>query len=496
MSILSCKPSAVGSGPARPASVAGRFYPSSPDTLQAEVDGFLAEAGVEPAAGVRAVIAPHAGYVFSGAMAAKAFARIQPGASYSRVFLLGPSHRAAFDGASVELGYGALATPLGRVPVDTALCRSLTEADSVFAYVPEAHDGEHCLEVQLPFLQTRLDSVPPVVPVIIGTQDLAKLRRVTEALRPYFTADNLFVVSSDFSHYPAYADAVSVDSATGRAISTGSLHAFLQTIAANASRRVRGLATSACGQAPIAVLLMLTEGQPGLRVEHLGYCNSGDSPHGSRGEVVGYHAFAVTGADATASGAFSLTAAEKATLLAIARRTIADSLGLRHTPAAGEAPLTPALRAACGAFVTLNEHGRLRGCIGSLTARRPLHLTVEAMAAAAAFEDPRFRPVTAAEFDDIDIEISVLSPLRRISSAAEFEPGRHGILIVRGAASGTFLPQVARETGWTREELLGHCARDKAGIGWNGWRDAELYVYEAEVFGEKDNAEGEADGRP
>lgn len=477
-------------GRKRPAAVAGQFYPADADTLRSEVKACIDSSAVTPTTGVQALIVPHAGYVFSGGTAGRAFARISPAASYKRVFLLGPSHRAAFDGVSVDTEYDAYSTPLGDVPVDTAVCRSLAGADSLFTYLPEAHNEEHCLEVELPFLQVRLDSVPPVVPLIIGTHDLDKLGRAADALRPYFTPDNLFVISSDFSHYPAYDDAVTADSATGEAIASASLDDFIAAISGNAHRRLRNLHTSACGQAPIAVLLMLAQDEPGISMEHLGYCNSGDSPYGGRDRVVGYHAFAAVRRDEGSGEGkkarqFALTADEKATLLAIARQSIEDSLSGRRPQPADEATLTPALRAKCGAFVTLNLGGRLRGCIGNLIGRRPLHATVQAMALAAAFEDPRFRPVTDGELAGIDIEISVLSPLRRITSPDEIELGRHGIFMVKDGRSGTFLPQVAADTGWTRDEFLGHCARDKAGLGWNGWREAELYVYEADVFGEK-----------
>ena len=474
----------------RPAAVAGQFYEAEADSLRAGVGRFISSSGVKPAGGVQALIVPHAGYVYSGPVAGKAFARLAPDARYERVFLIGPSHRAAFDGVSVELEHTSYATPLGLVAVDTATCRALAAADTQFSYLPEAHEGEHCLEVELPFLQVRLGEVPPVVPLIVGTHDAAKLARVARALRPYFTGASLFVISSDFSHYPAYADAAKADGRTARGVMTGCLDGFVGALADNARRRIPRLATSACGQAPIAVLLMLMERDGGVDMEHLGYSNSGDAPWGDTARVVGYHAFAAVrraGESGTQAAAekFALTAEEKALLLDIARRSIADSLAGRSAQPVSEALLTPALRKRCGAFVTLNEGGRLRGCIGNLVGRRPLWQTVQAMARAAAFEDPRFRPVGAAELPGIDIEISVLSPLRRIHSESEVELGRHGIYIVKGPRSGTFLPQVATDTSWTREEFLGHCARDKAGLGWDGWRAAELYTYEAEVFGEE-----------
>ena len=474
----------------RAPAVAGGFYPADADTLRTEVDGFLNDAHTEGSTDVQAVIVPHAGYVFSGRMAARAFAQIAPGTCYKRVFLLGPSHQAAFDGASVDAGYGNYETPLGCLKVDGETCRALMEADDVFCHVPKAHAKEHCLEVELPFLQERLDKLPPIIPIIIGTTDYAKLQRIAAALRPYFTADNLFVVSSDFSHYPSYEDALEVDRATGDAILSTSLDAFLATLSDNALRGVPRLLTSACGQSPIAVLLMLMQHDEELKMEHLGYCNSGDSPYGGRDGVVGYHAFAVkrlkAKPEAGTHATFTLTAEEKSVLLEIARKSIENALSGNTAPPCDTTRLTDKLRMNCGAFVTLNKRGKLRGCIGRLVGIRPLHLTVAEMARAAAFEDPRFRPVEAGELTDLHIDISVLSPLKRIHSLDEFQLGRHGIFIVKGNCQGTFLPQVAKETNWTKEEFLGHCAHDKAGLPWDGWRDAELYVYEAEVFDESD----------
>ena len=199
--------------------------------------------------------------------------------------------------------------------------------------------------------------------------------------------------------------------------------------------------------------------------------------------MVGYHAFAVT---RVAGQAFTLSDEEKAFLLQTARRSIEGALS-GDSVSCDTSRLTDKLRMDCGAFVTLHKHGKLRGCIGRLVGVRPLYLTVAEMARAAAFEDPRFRPVRAEELPDIRIDISVLSPLKRIHSADELQLGRHGIFIVKGVHQGTFLPQVARKTHWTKEEFLGHCARDKAGLSWDGWHDAELYVYEAEVFDEDED---------
>ena len=202
----------------RPMAVAGQFYAASRQELTNDVaqcykkgEGLLAASRVvvDSKEKVQAVVVPHAGYVFSGGVAASAFAAIPKDATYKHIFLLGPSHHVAFDGASVCDAFDAYATPLGEVPVDTALCKQLIADNRVFIYKPSAHDREHCLEVQLPFLQYRWKELPPIVPIIIGTQEYAKLKEIAAALKPYFNADNLFVISSDFSHYPAYEDALS-----------------------------------------------------------------------------------------------------------------------------------------------------------------------------------------------------------------------------------------------------------------------------------------------
>jgi hypothetical protein len=211
------------------------------------------------------------------------------------------------------------------------------------------------------------------------------------------------------------------------------------------------------------------------------YQNSGDIDDHDPNRVVGYHSFAIIRGK---EKGFSLTDDEKKVLKDIALQSIRDSLDCKGVATADSSFLTlhPSLKEKCGAFVSLHKHGRLRGCIGHFGENVPLHEIVAEMARAAAFEDPRFQPVSRNELDDLDIEISLLTPMRRINSLDEFQLHRHGIYIRKGYRSGTFLPQVADEVNWTKEEFVGHCSQDKAGLGWDGWRDAELYVYEAIVF--------------
>ena len=460
----------------RPATQANRFYTGDARELSEEVDSFLAQhRGATIYHHVAAVIVPHAGYYFSGRVAASAYMSVPADQPYKRIFLLGPSHHEWLDGASVNTEADYYATPLGNVKVDRETARSISDADSVFSYQPKAHDREHCLEVQLPFLQRRLGDVPPIVPIIISTNDFNKLKRIAHVLKPYFTEENLFVISSDFSHYPSYEDACEVDALTGKAIETGSVEAFIAALEQNARSGKRNLATSACGELAIATLMLMMDGS--YEVKHLMYQNSGDADNHDHSRVVGYHSFAIV---RKSDAGFALSDDEKRLLKEIALTSIKDSLAGKEI--SHSSPLTTHLSAKCGAFVSLHKHGRLRGCIGHFGEDIPLHEIVAEMARAAAFEDPRFMPVTADELADIDIEISVLTPMRRIESLDEFELHRHGIYIRKGYRRGTFLPQVADEVNWTKEEFVSHCAQDKAGIGWDGWKDAELYVYEAIVF--------------
>ena len=475
----------------RPATQANRFYTGDARELSEEVDSFLAlHKDDKKYSNIAAVIVPHAGYYYSGNVAASAYMAIDAKKQYKRIFLLGPSHHEWLDGASVNTEAEYYATPLGNVKVDHETVVALTTTDSVFHYKPEVHDREHCLEVQLPFLQRRFamhnQEVPPIVPIVISTNDYDKLKRMAEQLKPYFTDENLFVISCDFSHYPSYEDACEVDARTGKAIETGDVEEFIAIINANARSGKRNLHTSACGEFAIITLMLMLDNE--YEVKHLMYQNSGDIS-GEHDRVVGYHSFAVLRKDSTS---FTLSDTDKKALKEIAFNSIRDSLDgkpiaqpIINSPLqlcwlARQELLT--LNSKCGAFVSLHKHGHLRGCIGHFGEDYPLHEIVAEMARAAAFEDPRFMPVTDDELNDLDIEISVLTPMRRIQSLDEFELHRHGIYIRKGYRSGTFLPQVADEVNWTKEEFVGHCSQDKAGLGWDGWKDAELYVYEAIVF--------------
>lgn len=469
----------------RKPAVAGTFYPSSAKEILSMAQEWLhpAEDGKAP----QAIIVPHAGYVFSGEVAASSFNRIPKGHPYKRIFLLGPSHRVGFSGASVDTLYAYAETPLGRVPIDIETGKELTKKAS-FTCRNDAHDREHCLEVQLPFLQMMYEDVPPVVPIVIGTQRLEILEDIADALEPYFNEENLFVVSSDFSHYPSYKDAQASDLYLANAIEQGGLEEFLKALRYIRKMDFTGQDTAACGACAIAVLLSMmdAQGRDQFEADHVMYRNSGDSPYGEKDRVVGYNSIVFTrnAKPQTDGHLFHFSDEEKKGMIAAARSAIYSALRLDYD--GDDTPVGILKEKGYGVFVTLHLNGRLRGCIGRFTSSDSLHETIRDMARSAAFSDPRFPSLSRSEAPRIDIEVSVLSPLKRIDSIDEFKLGRDGIYMIKGSRHGTFLPQVATETGWSTEEFLGHCAQDKAGIGYYGWKDAELYTYQTEIVNESD----------
>jgi len=476
----------------RKPAVAGSFYPVSRRELNDTLDQLFTDAGekksytVNPGDRLRAVISPHAAYAYSGVVAASAISAVTPGTEYENIFLIGSSHRTSFNGASVYTG-AAYETPLGIAKVNTTLANHICRISDLFSYNEEAHKDEHSLEVQIPLLQHRLGKDITIVPILIGTRNSRICKEIATSLLPYFNENNLFVISSDFSHYPSFNDALKVDEITLEALISGQPGTFIKTLKSNAGLNISGLATSMCGWTSALVLMHLAENEPGLVYKHIMYRNSGHVGYGDRSAVVGYHSIALIEEDTETGNkeVFSLSREDQARLLDIARQNISSLLNKKQGSEIDESLLPAVLLGKLGAFVTLNTGNKLRGCVGRFMPSEPLYQTVKAMSAAAAFNDSRFDQLSLKELDDIKIEISVLSPLKKINDINEIILGKHGVYLEKGCCSGTFLPQVAGGRNWTVSDFLGHISRDKAGLGWTGWKDADIYIYEAFVFGEK-----------
>jgi MEMO1 family protein len=473
----------------RKPAVAGQFYASDKETLKKDLEFLFSKAETRTEENVFAVISPHAGYVYSGSVAASAINQIDPDKQYETVFIIGASHKYLFDGASVY-NKGNFITPLDTAIVDTAIANELVNSDKVFQFDADYHLPDHCIEVQLPFLQYHLKKSFKIVPILVGTDDVAQLKKIAEGLKPYLSEKNLFVISTDFSHYPSYADATANDKRTADAISKNSSIELIKIINSNYDKKISGLSTSLCGFDAVCAFLYITENLKGVSVKSVVYKNSGDVSKDSS-SVVGYWAiaFSTDGTDKLPGddAEFSLTEKDKDDLMKIARNTLDTYIKEGKKPKIDTSGYSETIKQNCGAFVTLKINGELRGCIGRFMPDKPLYQIIQDMAVSSSTEDYRFSKVTKDELEKIEIEISVLSPLKKIKSSDDFVLGKHGIYMVKNGLSGTFLPQVATETEWTKEEFLGHCARDKAGIGWDGWKTADLYVYTAVVFGEEES---------
>jgi hypothetical protein len=304
------------------------------------------------------------------------------------------------------------------------------------------------------------------------------------ALAGLIGADRRTVViaSSDLSHFHDYDEACRLDRRVVASIESWDYYSL--------SRNLATRTWEACGGGPIVAAMMASERLGGDRAVLLKYANSGDVPVGGRDRVVGYSAFALVDGGAITGGGgaagLQLTGAEKKRLLEISKSSVASAV-LNGELIDLDDGATETLRAPLGAFVTLNKKDQLRGCIGYVVPTKPLQETVRDVAAMAAVRDRRFVPVAEAELDSLEYQVSVLSPLRRVTDVRQIEVGRHGLLIKMGDAEGLLLPQVASERGWDRTTFLRQtCA--KAGLPPDAWKDdgADIFVFTAVVFGERD----------
>jgi AmmeMemoRadiSam system protein B/AmmeMemoRadiSam system protein A len=464
---------------------AGQFYPASPTELSRTIAGFYAACEKpEAPADIVAVVAPHAGYEYSGRIAASAY-KLLEGHEFEAVVVVSPSHTKYFRGISVYNG-GSYETPLGVLPTHAALAKRLSRVAPSTIYLSNmGHTGggraEHAVEVQLPFLQIVLGAFKLVSVVMGEQQDWHVLGDALAALasdRPI-----LLVASSDLSHYHPAPKALRLDTAVRDGIKALDPAALSHTFETGKGE--------ACGAGPILACLHAARKMGATRSLITGFGNSGEVSGDDSG-VVGYLSAVLVRDEAGPSAKQyilnadlvkqeGLSAGDRQELLRIARQAVASAVYGGSAPEIDK--VDKALRQRRGVFVTLKVGGHLRGCLGSVEASTPLVELVVRMAVAAATRDPRFEPMTAAELADLSIELSVLGPLERCEDADAIEVGRHGLLVRKGERSGLLLPQVASENGWDRMAFLRHTCL-KAGLPSEAWRDsaANLYIFEAEVF--------------
>ena len=483
----------------RPPAVAGAFYPGNIRELQKDVQEYLrgAPAGQAPAA----LIAPHAGYIFSGATAGKAFAPLA-GAKNARVILLGPSHHESFRGGALPSPeITAFATPLGEMPVDRETVAKLSKF-SEFSGPTRAHNQEHCLEVELPFLQATLGNVP-IVPILVGNAtDRAAARGMARRLADFVGPDTLVVVSSDFTHHggpygykPFATDRTLPPKLIALGKSTAALAATIDPRGFSDQIEVSG--DTVCGARPIAVLLeLLAHAFQGTgRVVDV---TTSAEVSGEMGQVVTYASVDFIGSwgpwrnDPPAPPSTPLSPEERKAALALARATLETHLTHEGQLADwfGAHKVEGNLAADYGVFVTVNnrgakakKEGRLRGCIGSMEATEPLADAI-VYAAVSAAHDPRFPELDAKELPEVEVEVSVLSPMRPVTGPDAIILGKHGVVLSKSGRRAVFLPQVATETGWDLPTFLSNLSL-KAGLSPDAWKSgAKFEVFTAQVFGE------------
>ncbi len=464
----------------RPPLLAGRWYPADSGELAEQIDAWLTTEE-SPRRRPIALIAPHAGYRFSGSVAGAAFSRLR-GFSYKRVIVLGFSHRraASYSGIDVPMDLSAYATPLGQVAVDVEACQIL-HRDSPFSSTPGMGADEHSIELQLPFLQRVIGDFQ-LVPLLVGRLSDSECARAASLIIPLIDEGTLLVASSDFTHYgPNYTfqpfkenvqpNLASLADQVAASISACDYDGFV--------RHCQKTQDTICGRGPIRLLLRILSAQGGATGHRLAVNMSGAITNDWSNSVT-YQSFEFT------SPCHSLSEKDRSDLLSIARRTITDYLhGASVTPPESSG-LSDRVQADGACFVTLQNNRQLRGCIGNMEAVGPLYESVVRNAVSAC-QDRRFisNPVTADELDQLHIEISYLTPMKVISNVDEIIVGRHGLLISQGFYRGVLLPQVAYERGWTREEFLSQTCR-KAGLPPDAWRQPQtkIELFEAEVFGE------------
>jgi AmmeMemoRadiSam system protein B/AmmeMemoRadiSam system protein A len=478
----------------RAPAVAGQFYSSDAKHLRAGIQQFLRDAVTARVENPVALVVPHAGYAYAGQIIGDGYRQLQ-GLQPDVVVILGTNHTTAgFDGISIY-PKGAFRTPLGDAVVDEGLASALLAGDPDCNSDRRVHAREHSIEVQVPFVQVVFPHAK-ILPAIVGTPDSERCARFGETLaRRLKGRSAVIVASSDLSHYPSWEDANRTDHETLQAISSLDADAFSRKVQAIMSRPRPNLATCACGEAPIMSAMTAAKALGATKGIVVSYANSGDVLVGDRGRVVGYGAEVLAAAGESPAGALDpraevpsadvpLARAEQSSLLAFARKTLDRYLNTETVPLARG--FSPRLQVPQAAFVTLKKHGELRGCIGHMAADTPLAQIVGAMSLEAAFNDPRFRPLSLYELGEVEIEISVLTPMKPISGPAEIKIGRDGVVLQKGTRSAVFLPQVAPEQGWGTPETLDNLCM-KAGLERSCWKQgARLQVFQAEVFGEPD----------
>jgi hypothetical protein len=474
--------------------VAGKFYPADSSKLRNALYYYFKDAISGNKDCPIAIIAPHAGYIYSGQIAADAFNQTK-NFEYDIVIILGTNHTIpGFNKISIY-PHGSFRTPLGIARIDEKITDQLLKEDNDCVSDIKPHETEHSVETQVPFIQYLFPNAK-IVPVVIGSDDIHICTKFGKALAKILKDKKaLIVASSDLSHYPNYEDAVNTDKNTLDVIikmNTSDIH---QELYRKVNSGIPSLVTCACGEGPILTAITAVKELGGNNASIISYANSGNTLVGDNNRVVGYGALAFYKIDhnnkalekknENISNEYStdLDSLDKISLLKLARKSVEQYLTSETLPLPRN--LTQLMNSKRGAFVTLKKDGELRGCIGSLVENLPLYNVVGKMALQAAFNDNRFHPLEFNELTQVEFEISVLTPLVKIKNADEIVLGRDGVVLKKGNKQAVFLPQVAKEQGWSKEQFLTQLCY-KARLNATDWETATLFTFRADVFSEKD----------
>lgn len=474
----------------REPAVAGRFYNGTKDGLKKQVNSLLSNAFSETIPGKPiALISPHAGYQYSGPVAAYGYNAIKD-FDYKRVIIIAPSHYSRYTGASI-LDVDHYKTPLGLIKLDMGVCNNLINNPPLIGTYKKAHTREHSLETQLPFLQTVLKDFE-LVPILIGRLNNESFDFLAEKIKPLIDEDTLIIASSDFTHYGpgySYVPFRKDIQANIKKLDYGAFERILALDFDGFTKYKRATEITVCGFMPVALLLKLLPDDAQGKILH--YETSGNLT-GDFTSSVSYASIVFTRGQKSSKVIDEdpiLDNQEQSTLIKIARDTLDTYVKKRELPDinSGKYTFTQKMKEKRGVFVTLNKNGNLRGCIGHILPKEPLYNAVIDNTISSSSRDTRFPPVRKDELSEIEIDISVLSLIEEISGPEQFIPGKHGILIRLRGMGAVFLPQVATEQGWDREETLSHLCR-KAGLPTYAWKDKdmEFSVFTAQVFHEKE----------
>ena len=473
---------------AKQADLAGSWYSASPEALKREITGYLENVSIEKIDGnVIGAIAPHAGIKYSGPIAAftyKALTDKDP----DTVIVVGFTHRKHYPYSVSVFNEDSYITPLGAVAIDKSITSKLIAYDKSIRSIPVAFVSENSIELEIPFIQVTLNS-PKLVLIAICDQNIATCSILADALHDVLKDEKNFVMiaSADMSHHLPYDVAEKIDAKTIESIKQFDPgYFFKKSLECRNDQRM-------CGFGAVYSVMEASRKLGADKARILKYANSGDVT-GVKSSVVGYMSAVFIETDEPVNEdpgkeeeeGDMFNAEQHKQLLTVARDTIRHYLetGERLDPKVDDEMLKQDM----GTFVTLHKNGQLRGCIGHMEATGPLCTTVRDMAIAAATGDPRFPAVTIDELDDIDIEISALSPMKKIDDYNQLKIPGQGVMVRMGWRGGVYLPQVAEETGWTRDEFMDSLCAHKAGIPKDAWKTGEcdIYVFTAEVFGERD----------